>query len=103
MSFAGTWHIYEMESWDKDYFNMEVQAFIMIDKNGYGNFQFGLVEGSLDYETDSSRLDFSFEGMDENDPCSGRGYLEKPVKGKLKGKFCIHSGESSTFLAKKVK
>jgi hypothetical protein len=25
MDFTGTWHIYEMEAWDEDYFNMEVQ------------------------------------------------------------------------------
>jgi len=23
-SIVGTWHIYEMEQWDEDYFNMEV-------------------------------------------------------------------------------
>lgn len=28
MDFVGTWHIYEMEMWDEDYFNMEVQAYI---------------------------------------------------------------------------
>lgn len=28
MDFTGTWHIYEMEAWDEDYFNMEVQAYI---------------------------------------------------------------------------
>jgi hypothetical protein len=27
MLYAGTWHILEMEMWDEDYFNMEVQAF----------------------------------------------------------------------------
>lgn len=102
MNFIGTWHIYEMAAWDEGYFNMEVQAHVTINKRGFGHFQFGLVEGSLDYKASSSRLDFSFEGMDENDPCSGRGYLEAPYKGKLKGKFYIHSGESSTFSAKKV-
>ena len=103
MSFVGTWHIYEMESWDEDYFNMEVQAYITINKNGHGDFQFGLDEGSLDYEVESKRLDFSFEGMDENDPCSGRGYLESPSKGVLRGKFYIHSGESSFFFARRQK
>ena len=28
MDFTGTWHIYEMEAWDEDYFNMDVQAYI---------------------------------------------------------------------------
>ena len=40
MEFEGTWHIYEMEMWDEDYFNMEVQAYIDINKKGLGNFQF---------------------------------------------------------------
>ncbi len=43
--FEGLWHIYEMELWDEDYFNMEVQAFIEIASKGNGNFQFGLVLG----------------------------------------------------------
>jgi len=27
---VGTWHIYEMELWDEDYFNMDVQAYIEV-------------------------------------------------------------------------
>ncbi len=46
--FTGTWHIYEMEAWDEDYFNMEVQAYIRIDPNNLGVFQFGLVSGGID-------------------------------------------------------
>jgi hypothetical protein len=29
-SLIGLWHIYEMEMWDEDYFNMEVQTYIEI-------------------------------------------------------------------------
>ena len=45
MKFDGVWHIKEMENWDEDYFNMEVQAYIEIDERGSGDFQFGLVTG----------------------------------------------------------
>jgi hypothetical protein len=48
MDIRGIWNIYEMEMWDEDYFNMEVQAFIYIHDNGRGNFQFGLVTGQMD-------------------------------------------------------
>lgn len=34
MKYEGVWHILEMDLWDEDYFNMEVQAFIRIDSNG---------------------------------------------------------------------
>ena len=36
-----------METWDKDDFNMEVQAYIKINANNQGNFQFGLVSGDM--------------------------------------------------------
>jgi hypothetical protein len=48
MEFTGTWHIYEMSNWDDEYFNMEVQAYIEIDEQGNGEFQFGLVHGYID-------------------------------------------------------
>ena len=32
MKFDGVWHITEMENWDEDYFNMEVQAYFEIDE-----------------------------------------------------------------------
>jgi len=41
----GIWHIYEMEAWDEEYFNMEVQAYIEVRKEDIGDFQFGLVKG----------------------------------------------------------
>lgn len=55
--FIGNWRITEMESWDADYFDMEVPAHIAIRKDLTGGFQFGLVQGQLD----------------ENDPMTGRG------------------------------
>ena len=48
VNFIGTWYIYEMEMWDEDYFNMEVQAYIKIVSNSCGDFQFGLVSGEID-------------------------------------------------------
>ena len=45
---TGAWHITDMEMWDEDYFNMETQAYIQIEGDGHGDFQFGLVTGSID-------------------------------------------------------
>jgi len=44
---TGEWHIQEMEMWDADYFNIEVQAFIKINPKLKGKFQFGLVTGEM--------------------------------------------------------
>ena len=46
--------------------------------------------------------DEGYFNMDENDPCFGRRHLEAPSKGR-RGKFYIHCGESSYFLARKQK
>ena len=71
MKFVGTWHIYEMDMWDEDYFNMEVPAYIEINNRLLGNFQFGLVSGYLDGEIakcgNEERFEFTWEGQDEND------------------------------------
>jgi hypothetical protein len=106
MQFIGTWHIYEMEGWDEDYFNMEVQAYIKIGANGLGDFQFGLVSGQIDGEMetcgDKERFAFTWEGNDECDPALGAGWLRMKDKGTIEGKIKLHLGDSSLFWARRV-
>ncbi len=103
MIHKGIWHIIEMDLWDEDYFNMEVQAFIRVDSNGIGDFQFGLVSGGLNGEVvklgNTERFEFTWEGKDENDPAFGSGWLELTGKNKLRGRIKFHLGDSSEFLA----
>jgi hypothetical protein len=105
--FAGTWHIYEMEQWDEDYFNMEVQAYIRIDPNNLGDFQFGLVSGCIDGKlvdyADGERFEFTWEGNDECDPACGSGWIRIKEEGLLEGEFRTHLGDDSTFLARRAK
>jgi len=106
MSFIGTWHIYEMENWNEDYFNMEVQAYITINSSYGGEFQFGLVYGNIDGELASrrgvERLEFTWEGNDECDTASGSGWLKMKGMDEIEGEFRIHHGDNSTFYAKKA-
>lgn len=109
MSFVGTWHIYEMQNWDEDYFNMEVQAYIEINSNNQGEFQFGLVSGGIDGRVvddvkskENKRFEFTWEGNDECDPASGSGWLRLNDKDSLEGEFKIHYGDSSTFSAQRA-
>jgi len=103
MKYEGVWHITQMDMWDEDYINMEVQAFIQIDPNGLGHFQFGLVSGDMDGEVvktgNIERFDFTWEGNDENDPASGSGWLKSSGQKKLKGRIKFHHGDSSEFVA----
>ncbi len=107
MIFLGKYHIYEMELWDEDYFNMVTQAYIEIKKNNTGSFQFGLVRGYLDGEEvntgSRSRFEFTWEGDDEGTPMSGSGWLESSNEDNLFGRIKIHLGDSSDFRAKRVK
>ena len=107
MDFVGTWHIYEMEQWGEDYFNVEVQAYIKIEDNYSGEFQFGLVSGQIDGRIvdhpNGKRLEFTFEGNDECDTSSGSGWVRMKNKELLEGEFKFHMGDISTFLAKRAK
>ena len=104
--FVGIWHIYEMEMWDEDYFNMEVQAYIEIKSNNRGDFQFGLVSGEIggkvvDYPVEK-RFEFTFEGCDEYDPVSGSGWIKIKEKDVIEGEFRFHLADESTFLARRA-
>ncbi|HVN54367.1 MAG TPA: hypothetical protein VMT46_08560 [Anaerolineaceae bacterium] len=103
MKYGGTWQIVEMEMWDETYFNMEVQAFIRVEPNGMGEFQFGLVSGALDGEVvetgKEERFEFTWDGQDENDPAFGSGWLQLSGKDKLQGSIKFHLGDRSAFQA----
>ena len=103
-AFVGRWRIIEMEMWDQDYVDLVVEGNFTFDNNGFGSFQFGVVVGEIDYKIEKvnniERLEFSFEGQDEYDPVSGRGWatIEQET---LKGKIIFHAGDKSEFKAKK--
>lgn len=104
--FIGTWHIYSMETWDADYFNMEVQAFIEIRPENLGSFQFGLVTGELDghlqHRGPKQRFVFTWGGSDEMDPVSGGGWLQLKGDNELLGFIKLHHGDHSKFRARRA-
>ncbi len=97
-SFIGTWRIVWMEGWDQDYVDMEIPGHISFGKNNIGNFQFGLVQGQMDYRVNANRVEFTWSGFDEGDEMNGRGYAEIE-NDELRGHFYIHLGDDSAFRA----
>lgn len=98
----GTWHITQMEAWDADYINLAGPGYLRIDREGGGFMQFGAVEAALDCRAEeignTHRLEFSFQGSDEGDPISGRGWAA--VSGsEMTGRIYFHRGEESGFTA----
>ena len=104
--YIGTWRIKEMELWDEDYIDMEGPGQIKIGKNGIGSLRFGAVEAELDCKTDhigeEERMEFTFEGSDEGDTCSGRGWMK--INGsEMNGRIYFHLGDDSGFKTVKTK
>jgi hypothetical protein len=103
--YIGMWHIYEMEMWDEDYFNMETQAYIEITPNNGGDFQFGLVSGGLDGYLekfgDQERFTFTWSGQDEMDEASGSGWVCLSEKDEIDGMIAFHMGDRSKFKARR--
>jgi len=101
---TGRWRIVSMSAWEDEYLDEEVQAFFEFKENGNGSFQFGYIEGVMDWRmSDRGRkpaVEFSWEGGDGADgtPLTGRGWaiLEGD---ELKGTVFIHQGDDSEFVA----
>lgn len=87
-----------MDGWDQDYVDMEDPAYIAFEMNNFGNFQFGLVQGQTDFRIDGKRVEFTWNGIDENDEVNGHGFAEIG-HGELVGHIYIHLGDDSAFRA----
>jgi hypothetical protein len=102
--FIGTWVIVEMEAWDQGYVNMDVPGHFTFKKDSTGHFQFGLVQGEMDCHMETingrERIEFSWEGQDELDHASGRGWAVIENE-ELHGRIFFHQGDDSTFRARR--
>jgi len=102
--FIGEWIISETSEWSADFLNLEGKAKIKISSRGTGEIKFGAVHVFIDAMKDEWNpeevIQFSFEGIDEGDPVSGRG-TAKIVNEKLVGRFVFHMGMDSTFTAER--
>lgn len=102
--FRGRWRIMWMELWDQDFVDEEVEGYFEFGKGGLGEFQFGYVSGDIDYDlTDrggTPAVEFSWEGRDETEPVSGRGWAVLDDDG-IRGKILFHRGDQCGFRAGK--
>jgi hypothetical protein len=103
MRLSGRWRITEAELWDRDALNLVAPAFIEFAKDGSGSFGFIAVQGEMDCrEVERDRrpgVEFSWEGNDECDPASGRGWAVLEEDGSLSGRIFFHLGDDSGFTA----
>jgi len=94
-----------MEMWDQDFIDMIKPGYFSFGRAGLGYFQFGSVEGEIDYRVEKTnnfeRLEFSWAGQSEYDPASGRGWAIMSGD-QLEGRFYFHLGDDSWFKAKRI-
>jgi hypothetical protein len=106
-SILGTWRITHMDEWDQEFVDAEVEGYVRIESDGDGEFQFGYVWGQMTCEftqrDGKTAVEWSWEGNDEMDPASGRGWAVLQDDGTLTGRIIFHGGDKSDFTAiKKV-
>jgi hypothetical protein len=99
---VGRLRIVAMEGWEREAFELLGPAVVELRPDGSGELRFIAIEADVDWKpTGDDRADFSWEGNDECDPASGRGWVERDDDGSLRGHVFIHLGDDSTFRAVK--
>jgi hypothetical protein len=98
---AGRWRIVEMDLWEKDDIDLVAPGFIEFDSDHSGSLGFIAVQAGIDWRESSrherSRVEFSWEGFDESDPVTGRGWAVVEDDGSLSGHIYFHLGDDSGF------
>ena len=101
----GRWEITEMEVWDKRTLDLVRPAHLEFDPDGMGALGFIAIRGGLDYRVVNRdgmpAVEFSWEGIEERDVRSGRGWAI--VDGNtMRGRIFIHAGDDSEFRAERI-
>jgi hypothetical protein len=100
----GKWRIVETELWDQDALDLIEPAFIEFRLDRTGSFAFIAVEGWLDCRPASIEgrlgVEFTWDGRDENDTASGRGWAALLQDGTLEGHIYFHMADDSSFRAR---
>lgn len=104
MPVTGRWRIVEMDMWDRDAIDLVEPGFIEFTDDETGEFGFIAVRGWMDCratELDGrTAVEFSWDGVDEGDRVSGRGWATLIDNTTLEGHLFIHMGDDSSFRAK---
>lgn len=92
-----------MSNWDRDAIDLVEPGFIEFDGTGTGQFAIIAMNGGLDCrptERDGRPgVEFTWEGVDEGDQVSGRGWAVLVDDETIEGHLFFRLGDDSTFRA----
>lgn len=104
--FLGRWELASMSTWDEEDVLDEPRAFLLFERDGLGQFEFGDVGGDVDYRETTRdgkpAVEFTWEGGDRAELLSGRGWAVLDGD-RLSGMMFIHLGEDTEFSAVRAK
>jgi hypothetical protein len=99
----GRWRIVEMDLWDSDAIDLVATGFIEFARDKTGEFGFVAVRGWMDgrgaERNGRDAVEFSWDGEDEGDRVSGRGWAALVDDATLEGHLFFHMGDDSGFRA----
>lgn len=95
-----------MSTWDNEFMDAEEPAFIEFRTGGRGTFHFGYVHCEIGWRPEPRQgcpgAAFTFDGTDEMEQTSGRGWAVVHTDGMLEGRLHFHRGDDSDFKATKT-
>lgn len=102
--FLGKWRIVASEVWTREDLDMVVPAHITFRRDRLGELEFIAIGASVDYrigQRDGAPIvEFTWEGTDEGQPISGRGWA-RLTGDHLAGHLFIHQGDETGFMVKR--
>ncbi len=102
--FLGKWRITVSDVWTREDLNSVVPAHITFNRNRLGELELIAISASIDYrigKRDGTPIvEFTWEGSDESQPVSGRGWA-RLTGDHLNGQLFIHQGDETEFTAKR--
>jgi hypothetical protein len=105
--FVGRWRLASMDLWDTEAVDLVEPGFIEFDRDGGGQFGFVAVQGLMDCRESihegSARIEFTWDGSDEGDQVSGRGWAVLADDGTIDGRIYFHLGDDSGFHGTRLK
>ena len=105
-AFAGRWRVVEIDGLHIDHYEMERMALIEFAEGGEGSFESGLVSAETDCRFSAIDgapvVEFSWVGLDDDEPAVGRGWASIDEHGMLRGMIFMHRGEEVEVMAVKL-
>jgi hypothetical protein len=102
----GRWRIEDSDLWDRDALDLVGPAYVEFLLDGTGSFRFIVVEGRMDCRPASidgrCGVEFSWDGVDEGVPVSGRGWAVELDHNRLEFHIFFHMGDESSFRARRT-